>query len=61
VDWALYDVAGRRVATLWRGSLEAGVHELSGTPARALAGGLYFSRVSVNGRWLPSQRVALLR
>jgi len=61
VEWDLYDVAGRRVATLWRGSLDAGSHELSAAPARTLAGGLYFSRVSVDGRALEARRVALVR
>ena len=61
VDWALYDVAGRRVATLWRGALAAGAHELSGSPPHSLAGGLYFSRVRVDGRALAARRVALVR
>jgi hypothetical protein len=61
VEWSLYDLAGRRVATLWRGVLPAGAHELRGTLSRSLAGGLYFSRVTVNGRPLASGRIALLR
>ena len=61
VDWALYDVAGRRIVTLFAGPLVAGLHELSGTPPRALAGGLYFSRVSVDGLALEARRVAIVR
>ena len=61
VDWALFDVAGRRVATLWHGALGAGAHELAGAPPRALAGGLYFSRVRVDGRSLAARRLALVR
>jgi len=61
VEWSLYDVAGRRVVTLWRGSLAPGAHELSGAPPRSLAGGLYFSRVRVDDRELPAHRVALVR
>jgi hypothetical protein len=61
VDWALYDLAGRRVATLWRGALAAGAHELSGAAPRALAGGLYFARVTVDGRSLAAKRIALVR
>jgi hypothetical protein len=61
VEWSLFDLAGRRVATLWHGVVPAGSHELSGALPRSLAGGLYFSRVGVNGRTLPAQRVAVLR
>jgi len=61
VDWALYDVAGRRVATLWRGPLAGGSHELVAAPQRTLVGGLYFSRVVVAGRATAARRVAILR
>ncbi len=61
VDWALFDVAGRRVATLWHGPLSAGTHELAGEPSRSLAGGLYFSRATVDGAAAPVRRVALVR
>lgn len=61
VEWSLYDLAGRRVATLWRGSLPAGAHELSASLPASLAGGLYFSRVGVNGHGTPARRVAVLR
>ena len=59
VDWALYDLQGRRAATLWRGAREAGRTELAGD-AR-VAPGLYFARLSVDGVLARSQRVAILR
>ncbi len=61
VEWALYDLAGRRVATLWRGALAAGAHELSGELPRDLNGGLYFARVQVDGHALTARRVVALR
>jgi hypothetical protein len=61
VEWTLYDLAGRRVASLWRGVLPAGAHELRGELPRSLAGGLYFSRVRVGGWNAPVRRVALVR
>jgi hypothetical protein len=61
VEWSLYDVAGRHVATLWRGALAEGVRELLAEPPRALAGGLYFSRVTVAGAALAARRVAIVR
>jgi hypothetical protein len=61
VDWALYDLAGRRVAALHDGVLGAGPHELEASLPRALAGGLYFARVRVDGRILGTSRVAIVR
>jgi len=61
VDWALYDLAGRRVATLNEGPLAAGPHELVAELPTSLPGGLYFSRVRVDGRALGSRRVAVVR
>jgi hypothetical protein len=61
VEWALYDLAGRRVAVLQEGTLAPGARELSAALPRALAGGLYFSRVRVDGRALGSRRVAIVR
>jgi hypothetical protein len=61
VDWALHDVQGRRVATLWRGRTEAGRLELQGRAPGALAPGLYFSRVRVDGREVSARRVAIVR
>jgi hypothetical protein len=61
VEWSLYDLAGRRVAWLWRGTLPAGAHELSGVLPRSVAAGLYFSRVRVGGWNSPARRVAVVR
>ena len=61
VEWSLYDLAGRRVAALREGPLAAGSHQLAAELPRALAGGLYFSRVRVDGRVLGARRVAVVR
>jgi hypothetical protein len=61
VEWSLYDLAGRRVTSLWRGALPAGAHELRAELPRSLAAGLYFSRVRVDGWNSPARRVALVR
>jgi len=61
VEWSLYDLAGRRVAVLEQGTLAAGSRELAAELPRALAGGLYFSRVRVDGRALGARRVAIVR
>jgi hypothetical protein len=61
VDWALFDLAGRRVAALHEGPLAAGPHELSAELPRSLVGGLYFARVRVDGRTLGTTRVAIVR
>ena len=61
VEWALYDLAGRRVAVLHQGALAPGARELTAALPRAIAGGLYFSRVRVDGRALGARRVAIVR
>jgi hypothetical protein len=61
VEWSLFDLAGRRVASLHAGALEAGPHALSAALPRSLPGGLYFSRVVVDGRALGARRIALVR
>ena len=61
VEWTLHDIAGRRVATLFHGALRPGAHELIGETPRALAGGLYFARVRVNGQALAARRIAIVR
>ncbi|MEQ1832059.1 MAG: hypothetical protein ABL977_03305 [Candidatus Eisenbacteria bacterium] len=61
VEWTLHDIAGRHVATLWHGRMTAGAHELTGEAPRALAGGLYFARVRVDGRAMPARRIAIVR
>jgi hypothetical protein len=61
VEWALHDVAGRRVAVLWRGALPAGPHTLAAPLPRALPPGLYFTRVRTDGRLLGAARLAVVR
>lgn len=62
VDWALHDVQGRRVATLWRGAAEPGSNELLAATPRDLAPGLYFARLRVNGvEAAAAQRIAIVR
>jgi len=58
--WSLYDIAGRRVAELWRGAVPAGDAELRGSLA-AVPAGLYFARLTVGSRELARQRVAVVR
>lgn len=57
VDLAMFDLAGRRVATLWRGALPAGDREFTWRPAGARSG-VYFARLVVNGE-VRSTRVTL--
>ncbi len=61
VDWALLDVQGRRVATLWSGPCAAGTRELAGEAPRTLAPGLYFARLAVDGVVRERRRIALVR
>jgi hypothetical protein len=61
VEWALFDVQGRRAATLWRGAREAGNAPLGAALPGALPAGLYFSRVSVDGGAAGTARVAIAR
>lgn len=61
VRWDLYDVAGRRVATLWRGELAAGPTQLEARLPREVGAGLYFARVSADGRAVRTDRVAVVR
>jgi hypothetical protein len=60
-EWALYDLAGRRVALLWRGTIPPGGHELSATVPAALPNGLYFTRLALDGREGRADRVAVIR
>jgi len=57
VDLAVYDLAGRRVATLWQGPLPAGNREFAWEPSR-VPSGVYFTRLVVNGE-VRSSRVTL--
>jgi hypothetical protein len=63
VELAIYDVSGRRVATLANGAMEPGWHDRAWTlndDGGAPASGVYFARMIAGGRLL-SSRVVLLR
>jgi len=64
VDLAVFDLSGRRIATLARGVLEADRHRVSwngsGDGGRALPAGLYFVRLTAMGQ-ARTARFALLR
>ena len=60
VEWSLYDVAGRRVAMLWKGNATPGASELR-TALPRLGAGLYFARLTLDGREAASQRIAIIR
>jgi hypothetical protein len=60
-EWGLYDLAGRRVATLWRGAIPAGGFELSASVPGSIANGLYFTRLALDGREVRADRVAVVR
>ncbi len=59
VDVAIYDVLGRHVATLFRGSLPAGVHRVPVTPpgATPLASGVYMVRLAADGKVVHTKAV----
>lgn len=57
VDLAMYDLAGRRVATLYRGVLPAGSRAFTWNPGR-VPSGVYFARLAVDGE-VRSSRVTL--
>ncbi len=63
VDLGVYDVRGRRVATLVSGHMDAGYHELDwlGTDAagRPVSSGIYFSRIAYDGQVLTRKMVML--
>jgi hypothetical protein len=60
-EWSLYDLAGRRVATLWKGTVPAGGYELAAELPRAMPSGLYFAHLALDGRAAASHRVIVLR
>jgi hypothetical protein len=59
--WGLYDVAGRRVATLWRGRFGATNATLRAAIPDGLTAGLYFARLTCGARVLSQTRVAVVR
>ena len=58
VSITLYDVAGRRVASIANGDFEAGWHTTPAQTAR-LAGGVYFARMDVAGQKFVKRLVIL--
>jgi hypothetical protein len=60
VTIAVYDLLGRRVATLFDGASEAGYHAVS-WDARGLASGVYVVRMHADTGFAQTQRVTLLR
>jgi hypothetical protein len=64
VDLGVFDLAGRRVATLANGAASAGRNEVrwnaTGDAGARLPGGLYFLRLSIEGGASRTRRVAIL-
>ena len=61
VEWSLFDLAGRRVATLARGSFGAGVVPLQAALPRGLRAGVYLAKLEVPGVSSRVDRVAIVR
>ena len=65
VELVLHDAAGRRVRTLIEGSLAAGrqraVWDGHDDQGALLAGGVYFARVTLDGRRLAVRSIRLVR
>ena len=61
VDWALYDLQGRRVSALFEGEAAAGANDLRAHLPRALPAGLYFARLSLAGHVEAVHRVAIVK
>jgi len=58
VDLTVYDIAGRKVATLAQGTMSAGSHEVSWNGAKAPAG-VYLYRLSFEGKTLTNRMVVV--
>jgi hypothetical protein len=58
VELSIYDAAGRRVGTLVQGTVDAGWHTATWDPN--VAAGVYFARMTVNGKTL-THRLVMLR
>jgi hypothetical protein len=60
--WSLFDIAGRRVLSLWEGRLVAGARaDLTAPLPAGLGGGIYFSRLELDGTVLGAHRIAIVR
>ena len=60
VDVAVYDLTGRRIATLTKGLLNAGRHELNWMPEEHTSSGTYFVRFA-SGDTFRTEKITLLR
>jgi hypothetical protein len=60
-EWSLFDLSGRRVATLRQGWLPAGRSELDARFPAVLPDGVYFLRLAVEGQPPRVHRVARIR
>jgi glucose/arabinose dehydrogenase len=65
VDLTVYDVAGRRVATLMNAHSAAGSHEVNWNgrdeSGRTLASGVYFVRLNLNGQTAETRRITMIK
>jgi hypothetical protein len=61
IEWSLFDIAGRRLATLTHSRFGAGNAELAAPLPASLRSGLYFTRVAVDGRVRRVARLAIVR
>lgn len=61
VQVTVFDVRGRRIDTVRLGKQPAGYHATTWNPARAVASGVYFYRLSVDGRQIDERKLVLVR
>jgi hypothetical protein len=64
VEATVFDISGRRVRTVFQGGLSSGSHTLTwdgkGSGGEAVAAGIYFMRVTVDGRVIGSAKMVRL-
>ena len=65
VDLSVYDVAGRRVATLMKNQASRGLHSTvwngRDESGRTLASGVYFVRLNLNGQTVETRRITMIK
>jgi flagellar hook assembly protein FlgD len=65
VELAVYDISGRRIRVLASGRIAAGIHSVTWAGQADAGGtaqpGIYFYRLSVNGKPAGERRVTILR
>ena len=65
VDLSVYDVAGRRVATLMKNQASRGLHSTAWNgrdeSGRTLASGVYFVRLNLNGQTVETRRITMIK